>query len=115
MTLQAFIDRIKNQQAVSFSETMDIITAHYHYCPSEFSNGMGDEKIINTIGTNEGSCKLFYFAKLQQLSPEQTLQLFGDYYQGVLKFPDNTDHMNIRTFMKFGWNGINFETDVLST
>ncbi len=113
MTLSVFLNCIKNQQAVSFSDTMAIITTHYHYNPSEFSNGLGDEKIINAAGSNEGSCKLFYFAKLQKLSPEHTLQLFGGYYQDVLKAPDNTDHMNIRTFIKFGWDGIAFQNDVL--
>ncbi|MCK4493603.1 MAG: HopJ type III effector protein [Methylococcales bacterium] len=113
MTLTAFLDRIKNQQAVSFSDTMAIIATYYHYSPSEFSNGLGDEKITNATGTNEGSCKLFYFAQLQQLSPAHTLSLFGDYYQDVLKKPDNTDHMNIRTFIKFGWDGIEFQNNVL--
>ncbi|MEP1447388.1 MAG: HopJ type III effector protein [Paraglaciecola sp.] len=37
--------------------------------------------MINQAGTNEGSCKIFYFSKLQKLTENQTLALFGSYYR----------------------------------
>ncbi len=51
---------------------------------------------------------------MNRLTPEQTLQLFGDYYRiDVLQNPDGTDHQNIRNFIKFGWNGIAFDGKAL--
>ena len=42
------------------------------------------------------------------LSAEETLRLFGGYYQAVLNDPDGTSHTNIRQFMKTGWDGLKF-------
>ena len=64
---------------------------------------------INNAGENNGSCKIFAFALLQQFTKEETLSLFGDFYQDVLNSPEASDHQNIRNFMIFGWNGIHFE------
>ncbi|MGH8558319.1 MAG: HopJ type III effector protein [Methylococcales bacterium] len=35
----------------------------------------------NDAGTNEGSCKIFFFALLHGLEKDKTLKLFGDYYR----------------------------------
>ncbi len=44
-------------------------------------------------GQNNGSCKIFAFGLAQDLSPEQTLACFGQFYRNdVLGFPENTDH-----------------------
>ena len=46
------------------------------------------------------SIKIFAFAKLNQLSKQNTLDCFGAFYrEEVLKNPEGQDHMNIRTFM----------------
>ena len=113
MTLETFINTVKHNQTVAFSETMAIIDMHYAYTPSDFSNGLNEQKITNKAGVNEGSCKLFYFAQLHQLNIPQTLSLFGEYYQDVLKDPNGIDHMNIRHFMMSGWAGIVFKKKVL--
>jgi HopJ type III effector protein len=114
MTLEKFIEQIKQGKAVSFDETMSIIAEHYHYQPTEFSNGLADGSLINAAGTNEGSCKIFAFAKLQQLNQQQTLNLFGDYYLlDVLLNPNGSGHQNIRNFMKYDWQGIHFAGDAL--
>ena len=115
MSLNTFIDKIKTGEPVSFSETMAVITDYYHYQPSRFSNGIGEKQLVNDAGSNEGSCKIFAFALIHQLSKQQTLELFGDYYhKDVLLNPDGIDHQNIRNFMKFGWEGINFEQPALT-
>lgn len=115
MTLSAFLDKIKNNQPVSFDETIAIIEAHYHYQPTEFSNGIGADKLISPAGVNQGSCKIFAFAQLQQLTQQQTLNLFGDYYRvDVLSNPSGTDHQNIRNFIKYGWDGIAFQNPALT-
>ncbi|MCK5889183.1 MAG: HopJ type III effector protein, partial [Methylococcales bacterium] len=109
MSLENFLQKIKNNETISFNETIKIITENYNYTPAEFSNGLSASKVINTAGSNEGSCKIFSFAQLNQLSAEHTLSLFGDYYrQDVLQNPNGNDHQNIRHFMVDGWAGIQF-------
>lgn len=92
---------------------MAVIAEFYHYQPTEFGNGL-NQSLINEAGRNEGSCKIFAFAKLHQLTVEQTLALFGDYYrQDVLNNPEGNDHQNIRNFMRDGWEGIVFKGEAL--
>lgn len=115
MSLPAFIQKIQQAEKVSFHDTIAVIAEHYHYQPTEFSNGLGDDLVINAAGVNEGSCKLFAFAQLHQLNQAQTLNLFGDYYwQDVLSHPDGNDHKNIRYFIKTGWDGIVFKGNALT-
>jgi hypothetical protein len=111
MTLALFIEKIHRNEAVSFNETIAVIADNYHYHPVEFSNG----DLVNALGTNEGSCKIFAFAMKNQLNQQQTLNLFGDYYrQDVLSDPDGTGHQNIRNFMRYGWDGIQFSGNPLT-
>jgi len=108
MPLNTFLAKVKSNQKVSFDDTMAIINEHYQYTPTTFSNGLGDNAVINEAGTNEGSCKIFAFAQLNQLNQEQTLNLFGDFYQDVLNDSNGNSHQNIRNFMKSAWDGIKF-------
>jgi len=115
MSTEYFIEKIKQGIPVSFPDTMAVIAQHYDYLPTEFSNGLGEDCLINAPGTNEGSCKIFAFAKLNNLNQNQTLNLFGDYYRmDVLQDPGGTSHQNIRTFMKYGWEGIQFKSPPLT-
>ena len=114
MSLTAFIEKINNNTPVGFDETIAVITENYHYQYTEFSNGLNEHTLINQAGTNEGSCKIFAFAKIQQLDQQQTLSLFGDYYRlDVLNDPQGSGHQNIRNFMKYGWVGIGFKGEAL--
>lgn len=110
-TLSDFLTTLSaHPQAISFQQTMDIIAAHYRYSPTTFTNGSAE----NAAGSNEGSCKLFAFSKLNKLTPAQTLACFGDFYRiDVLQHPQGTDHANIRNFMQTGWEGLNFEGEAL--
>jgi len=113
MELSNFLLCVKSGQSVGFQDSMAIINQHYRYQPTEFSNGLV-EPLINEAGRNEGSCKIFAFAGLHDLTPEQTLSLFGDYYRlDVLGNPDGDDHQNIRRFMRDGWAGIAFRGEAL--
>ncbi|WP_192346127.1 HopJ type III effector protein [Algoriphagus sp. Y33] len=105
------LDQIKNAPAaISFSEVIAHIDSHYEFTPTRFLNGT----TVNEAGQNNGSCKIFSFAKLQNLTPIETLSLFGDFYlKDVLQNPDGTDHQNIRNFMQSGWEGIKFEDEAL--
>ena len=113
MTVDDFIEQVKNGQAVSFQDSIAVIAQHYDYVPTDFSNGL-THPVLNVAGSNEGSCKIFAFAKLHGLSEAQTLNLFGDYYRKeVLENPSGDDHQNIRTFMRDGWAGIVFKAEAL--
>lgn len=54
--------------------------------------------VINAAGENEGSAKVFGFAKHHGLSQLDTLKLFGEHYAQVQATPNGTDHANIRNF-----------------
>lgn len=100
-----------NPEAIVFQEVIEYIDAHYDFTPTAFTNG----ETTNEAGQNNGSCKVFSFAKKHNLSIEKTLFLFGDFYRkDVLENPSGTDHQNIRNFMKTGWEGISFEGEALT-
>ncbi|WP_323814635.1 HopJ type III effector protein [Cellvibrio sp. NN19] len=113
MSIDTFIERINsNPDSVQFADTMTLIENNYDFTPTAFQNG----SLKNEAGQNSGSCKLFSFAKLHNLTEAQTLVCFGDYYRvDVLQHPDAQDHQNIRNFMQFGWSGIQFEGSALSS
>lgn len=103
-----------DMQSIQFQDIISAIDDNYDYTPSRFINGIGDDRLVNEAGTNEGSCKIFSFGRLHKLSEQQTLNCFGDYYRiDVLQNPQATDHSNIRSFMRHGWDGISFEPDAL--
>jgi HopJ type III effector protein len=110
--LDTFLQQLSEQaDTIKFEDTMAIIDALYTFTPCEFKNG--DQ--INEAGQNSGSCKLFAFAQFQSLSPQQTLNCFGQYYRDdVCQNPDGQDHQNIRNFMISGWEGIEFKGTPLS-
>lgn len=112
MEIAAFINKLNtNPEENSFQETISVIDANYNFTPSAFTNGSQENK----SGENNGSCKIFAFAKKNRLDQLQTLSCFGSYYfDDVLKNPEGVDHQNIRNFMKFGWDGIQFEAEALS-
>ena len=111
MSLEQFLNKIKTQaETITFAETIAVIEQNYDFTPTRFING----ETVNEANQNNGSCKIFSFAKLHDLSKEETLQLFGDYYRKeVLENPTGTDHANIRNFMQQGWNGVQFEGNAL--
>ena len=110
--MKNFILQITNNpEKNSFENTITTIDRHYDFTPCEFKNG----DLVNAENQNNGSCKIFSFAHLLNLTEQQTLHCFGDYYRvDVLDNPDNTDHQNIRNFIKTGWSGISFEASPLS-
>ncbi len=115
MTTTELLTLIKTQpENINFDDVIAVIDNEYTYSPSGFSNGRGDAMIINKAGTNEGSCKIFSFAQINQLTKQQTLNCFGKYYrEDVLKNSDGSDHANIRTLMAYSLEDIKFDTPVL--
>ncbi len=116
MTLDELIQQIKSQaETVQFTDVIDCIEDYFEYTPTHFTNGRGHDTVMNQAGSNEGSCKIFAFATTEGLNETETLNCFGEYYrEDVLKKPDGTDHANIRTFMRHGWGGIQFEQSALA-
>jgi len=115
MSVELFIKKLTDRPGeIAFSDTMALIENYFDYIPSRFTNGEGDNQAVNEAGTNEGSCKIFALGQLLQLTEEQTLNCFGDYYRvDVLQHPDGSDHANIRNFMLHGWDGIAFDNVAL--
>ncbi|WP_116039600.1 HopJ type III effector protein [Seonamhaeicola aphaedonensis] len=113
MDIDEFKNKLRsNPEKIAFSETMDVIELNYDFIPTAFKNG----PLENAKGQNSGSCKLFAFAKMQNLTKEETLTCFGEhYFTDVLKDPNGTGHQNIRNFMKTGFEGLFFDKDPLKT
>jgi hypothetical protein len=97
------------QQTLDFEDTQAFIAANYDYQPVAFQNGNQH----NAAGSNEGSCRIFAFGLLNQLSAEDILLCFGRFYRDVLATPEGTDHNNIRQFMLCGIVGLAFEKPAL--
>lgn len=106
-----FLNKIKqNPELITFQQTIEVIDSNYSFTPTTFKNG----NQLNNAGENNGSCKIFAFAKINNLEKDATLSLFGSYYfDDVLKNPDGIDHQNIRNFITFGWDGISFDGEAL--
>lgn len=95
---------------LTFHDVLAFIDAHYNYQPIEFSNG----EVTNTLGTNEGSAKVFSLAKQHGLNKVDTLKLFAEHYHNVQNTPQGIDHANIRNFMRYGWAGIGMPINALT-
>ena len=97
MTLNDFLQQLAdNPKSIQFNDTMAVIEANYDFTPCGFNN----HGLLSSASENNGSCKIFAFAKLNDLSKHNTLNCFGKYYhEDVLQNPKGDDHMNIRTFM----------------
>lgn len=113
MQINAFLQKLNTApEQIAFTDTIAVIDALYDFTPTAFKNG----ELMNEQGQNNGSCKLFAFAKLQNLNKQQTLNCFGAYYRDdVLLHPGAKDHQNIRNFIKFGWSGIQYTGNALKT
>jgi hypothetical protein len=96
--------------ATNFSQVIGFIETYYQHQSTAFKNG----DAYNEATQNQGSAKVFAFAKLNDLSAEDTLYLFAEHYRTVLAHPGATDHQNIRQFMQHGWAGIMFAGEALT-
>lgn len=106
--LTTWIGKLKDN-TISFKEVIEFIESQYHHQPTAFKNG----DAYNEATQNQGSAKVFAFARLNDLSKEDTLYLFAEHYQSVLNNPGGEDHQNIRQFMTHGWAGVVFEGQAL--
>jgi hypothetical protein len=112
-TINDLITQLRSgPDSIEFASVMQLISQFYTYTPTVFSNG----PLLNAAGSNEGSCKIFYFAQLHELTKLETLNLFGNFYRDdVLTYPAGKDHGNIRNFILTGWQGITFDNPALAS
>lgn len=97
MTLNNYLKALaENPKSIQFTDTMAVIEANYDFTACGFNN----HGLLSAASENNGPCKIFAFAKLNDLSKQNTLDCFGKFYrEDVLQNPKGDDHMNIRTFM----------------
>ena len=92
MKIEVFIEKVKKGERVAFKETMAAVEENYIYTPVQFSNGLGDDPVVNPAGKNEGSCKIFALGRRCGLSKEETVSLFGElYWKDVVENPDGIE------------------------
>jgi hypothetical protein len=99
---------------VTFNEVMAKVDECFDFEPTAYASGIDSTRETrNAAGTNNGSCKTFYFAKMRGLSEDAALRLFCEHYEDVLRTPDADSHANIRAFMENGYAGLAFEGEAL--
>lgn len=102
-------------ESIAFEQVIAVIDANYDYQPTAFVNGVKGDCVDNKEGTNQGSCKIFAFAKLNALNQLETLHCFGsNYREDVLKNPDTDNHQNIRTYIRHGIDAVQFAQQPLA-
>ena len=110
MNTEEYLNKVKSGSLVKFSDFIELIDSEYHFSNIAFENG----EIINSKFENQGSAKVFCFGHMHSLSKLETLHCFAEHYQSVLQSPeDNSSHLNIRSFMKKGWEGLLLDFDAL--
>ena len=98
---------------VTFNEVMAKVDECFDSSPRRRVGIDSTRETRNAAGTNNGSCKTFYFAKMRGLSEDAALRLFCEHYEDVLRTPDGDPHANIRAFMENGYAGLAFEGEAL--
>ncbi len=83
---EKLFDLLQNLKAssISFKDVIEFIETYYQHQPIAFKNGDAS----NEASQNQGSAKVFSFARLNNMSKEDTLYLFAEHYQAVLNTPE---------------------------
>jgi hypothetical protein len=110
VTQDEYLRELRTGKIMKFEGLIALIDDDYDYTLAGFTNG----EVANSPDENQGSAKLFCFAAIHQLSQLETLHCFGQYYQDVLNTPHSDSHANIRNFITYGWEGLKFDSPVLS-
>jgi len=109
MTQESYLEGLRSGKQMDFDDLMTLIDEHFDYTPASFTNG----DLQNADNENQGSAKLFRFAAIHQLTQLEVLHCFGQYYQEVLADPEGGAHQNIRNFITYGWEGLEFDSPIL--
>ena len=111
MNTQQYLERLTAGEEMTFSDFTDLIDSEYSFTSVAFTNG----DLENTDDENQGSAKVFCFGLMYDLGEHEVLRCFGEHYQSVLgSLADGTSHLNIRNFMRKGWQGVSIDASALS-
>lgn len=108
MDLSTFLDKLRtNPGSVKIDEALSTIEQAYEVTPTGFTLG----GVRFEMPQSKRSCQIYAFGQLNQLTKEQTLACFGDYYhQDVQMNPAGNDHLVIRLFVAHGWEGLKLDS-----
>jgi HopJ type III effector protein. len=96
---------------MKFSDFIDLIAREYSFSNIAFENS----GVFNSKDENQGSAKVFCFGLMHSLSEREVIKCFGEHYQSVLDSPqDQSSHLNIRSFMNSGWEGVTIDFAALT-
>ena len=110
MKTEEYLNKLKSGASIKFSDFIELIDSEYNFSNIAFENG----EITNSKSENQGSAKVFCFGYMYSLSEVEVLRCFAEHYQSVKENPeDESSHLNIRSFMKNGWNGLLIDFDAL--
>ena len=110
--ITTFLERLRRTpDTIHFAEVIALIDSHYNHAPTAFINGAA----TNQASENQGSAKVFSFARLHDLNEIETLHCFAEHFRTVRDNPTGDDHQNIRQFMANGWQGIRLPNTCLTT
>ena len=109
--ITTFLERLRRTpDTIQFAEVIALIDSHYNHAPTAFINGAA----TNQASENQGSAKVFSFARLHDLNEIETLHCFAEHFRTVRDNPTGDDHQNIRQFMANGWQGIQLPNTCLT-
>ena len=109
--IATFLETLRTTpESLQFADVMALIDAYYDHTPTAFTNG----EAINQAAENQGSAKVFSFARIHGLSEDETLMCFAEHFRAVKNTPSGSDHQNIRQFMSHGWSGVQLPAGCLS-
>lgn len=101
--IRTFLETLRQTpETIQFAEVIGLIDSHYNHTPTAFVNGTA----TNQASENQGSAKVFSFARLQDLNQTETLHCFAEHFRTVSDNPTGNDHQNIRQFIADGWQGV---------
>ena len=110
--IRTFIERLRTTpETMQFAEVIALIDSHYSHTPTAFVNGT----VTNQASENQGSAKVFSFARLHGLNQTETLHCFAEHFRAVSDNPTGNDHENIRQFIAKGWQGVQLPQTCLTT
>ena len=111
MNTQQYLKKLKSGVQMKFSDLLDLIEQEYTFSNIAFTNN----GLTNSKNANQGSAKVFCFGLMHSLDEKDTIRCFGEHYKSVLESPEDvTSHLNIRNFLKIGWEGVSIDKNALS-
>ena len=111
MNTKQYLENLKTGVQMKFSDFLDLIEQEDTFSSIAFPNN----GLSNSKDESQGSAKVFCFGLMHSLDEKDVIRCFGEHYKSVLESPkDVTSHLNIRNFLKMGWEGVSIDKNALS-